>query len=103
MRRYLPVVLFVTFLGCGGPPATTNKPAASTKAADFEKLTDDLLYGSLALSPVSATQAGYHEHNGVRLDEQLDDFSGAGIDALRKFYEGLKGRIDSLDARSLDK
>jgi uncharacterized protein (DUF885 family) len=103
MRRYLPFVLLIGFMGCGGPPATTTQSAASTTATDFEKLTDDFLYGILALSPVAATQAGYHEHNGVELDEQLDDFSTAGMEAQRRFYEGLTTRINSLDAVSLDK
>jgi uncharacterized protein (DUF885 family) len=103
MRRYLPFVLLIGFMGCGGPPATTTQSAASTTATDFEKLTDDFLYGILALSPVAATQAGYHEHNGVQLDEQLDDFSTAGMEAQRRFYEGLTTRINSLDAVSLDK
>ena len=44
---------------------------------DFNKLTDDFMYGALALTPVSATQAGYHEHNGMSLDEALDDYSAA--------------------------
>src|SRR5713226_4282840 len=42
---------------------------------DFSKLTEEFVYSSLALSPVSATSAGYHEHNGVSLDEKLDDYS----------------------------
>ena len=103
MRRYLTVVLLAACVSCGTPPASTTKTASSGSATDFEKLTDDLLYGSLALSPVSATQTGYHEHNGVQLDEQLDDFSAAGIDAQRKFWDGLKTRIDALGAASLDR
>src|SRR5712691_629128 len=106
MRRYLPVALLVALLvgclGCGVPPATSNSDAPRT-AADFEKLTDDLLYGGLALSPVSATQTGYHVHNGVQLDEQIDDFSAAGMEAQRRFWEGLKTRIDALNSASLDK
>ena len=102
MHRYLPIALLLGCLGCSTPPATSNSDAPRT-AADFEKLTDDLLYGSLALSPVSATQAGYHTHNGVQLDEQLDDFSAAGIAAQRLFWEGLKMRIDALNSASLDK
>ena len=70
---------------------------------DFDKLTDDLLYGTLALSPVSATQTGYHEHNGVQLDELLDDYSAAGIEGQRKFYEGLQTRVAALNPASLDK
>src|SRR5712691_5964011 len=106
MRPYLTVALLAGCVGCGAPQNTassTANTAASASAADFEKLTDDLLYGSLALSPVSATQTGYHEHNGVQLDEQIDDFSAAGMDAQRRFWEGLKTRIDALNSASLDK
>jgi len=71
--------------------------------ADFEKMTGELLYGSLALSPVNATQAGYHEHNGMKLDEMLDDYSAPGIEGQRKFYEGSQTRIAALNADSLDK
>jgi hypothetical protein len=74
-----------------------------SSSADFEKLTDDIIYGSLALSPVGATQSGYHEHNGMKLDEMLDDYSAAGIEGQRKFYEGVQTRIAGLNARSLDK
>jgi uncharacterized protein (DUF885 family) len=102
MHRHLPTALLLGCLGCSAPPATSNSDARR-QPADFEKLTDDLLYGSLALSPVSATQAGYHTHNGVQLDEQLDDFSAAGIAAQRLFWEGLKMRIDALNSASLDK
>ena len=55
------------------------------------------------MSPVSATQAGYHEHNGTKLDEQLDDFSAAGIDAQRRFYKDVQGRLASLNPASLDR
>ena len=72
-------------------------------AASFEKLTADFTYGTLALSPVSASQAGYHEHAGVRLDEALDDYSPAGIEAQRRFYQEIQGRIAGLEPGSLDK
>ena len=73
-----------------------------SSAADFDKLTDDLLYGTLALSPVTATQTGYHEHNGVSLDEMLDDYSASGIDTQRKFYNDIQSRVNSLNPTSLD-
>jgi uncharacterized protein (DUF885 family) len=81
-----------------------SKPAAPAAAAapDMDKLTDDFTLGALALSPVSATGAGYHEHNGASLDERLDDYSAAGIDAQRRFYSGVQSRIDALDATKLD-
>jgi uncharacterized protein (DUF885 family) len=68
---------------------------------DFSKLTEDFVYGSLSLSPVSATQAGYHEHQGVRLDEKLDDFSPSGVEAARKFYAGFRDRLASIDQQAL--
>ena len=68
---------------------------------DFSKLTEDFVYGSLALSPVSATQAGYHEHQGVRLDEKLDDFSASGIEASRKFYAGFHDQLAAIDPQML--
>ena len=68
---------------------------------DFSKLTEDFVYGSLALSPVSATQAGYHEHQGVRLDEKLDDFSASGVDATRKFDSEFKDRLAAIDQQTL--
>jgi uncharacterized protein (DUF885 family) len=68
---------------------------------DFSKLTEDFVYGSLALSPVSATQAGYHEHQGVRLDEKLDDFSASGIEASRKFYAGFHDQLAAIDPQTL--
>jgi uncharacterized protein (DUF885 family) len=100
MRRLLPSALTLAIVsGCARP----SPSAAVSTTGDFEKLTDDLLYGTLALSPVFATATGYHEHNGVRLDEQLDDYSPAGIDAQRRLYEELQKRTASLDRSSLDK
>ena len=103
MHRYLTVALLAGCVSCSAPQAATTNTAASSAATDFEKLTDDFLYGSLALAPVNATQVGYHQHNGVQLDEQLDDFSAAGIEAQRRFWEGLKMRIEALSPSSLDK
>ena len=60
---------------------------------DFSKLTEAFVYGSLALSPVSATVAGYHEHQGVRLDERLDDYSPIGIQEQRRFFSDFRDRL----------
>ena len=69
----------------------------------FDKLTEDFLYGSLALSPVSATATGYHVNNGVPLDELLDDYSAGGLDQQRTFYKDFQLRFASLDMSKLDK
>jgi len=75
----------------------------ATEKLDLSKLTEDFVYGSLALSPVSATQAGYHEHQGVRLDKQLDDYSAAGVENQRKFYSGFRDRLAAIQPGSLSK
>ena len=68
---------------------------------DFSKLSEDFVYGSLALSPVSATGAGYHEHRGVHLDEKLDDYSPGGIQEQRQFYSGFRERLALIKPETL--
>lgn len=70
---------------------------------DVSKLTEDFVYGSLALSPVSATSAGYHVHNGERLDEKLDDLGFAGIQEQRKFYSDFRDRLSLIKPDTLSK
>lgn len=59
----------------------------------FPELEKEFIYTSLAFSPVSATSAGYHRHQGVNLDQQLDDYSPASLDRQRKFYGSLRNRM----------
>ena len=68
----------------------------------LDSLTSDLVYGTLALSPVTATAAGYHAHNHTSLDELLDDYSPAGIAAQHDFYQKVLSRINTVSAASLD-
>ena len=84
-------------------PATSQSDTRAAGGPEFEKLTDEFTRGVLALSPVTATQAGYHEHNGMKLDEAIDDFSAAGLDAQRRFYKDVQSRLASLNASSLDR
>jgi uncharacterized protein (DUF885 family) len=51
---------------------------------------------------VTATATGYHQHNGIALDEQLDDYSEAGMAAQRRFYAGFQTRIATVNPASLD-
>jgi uncharacterized protein (DUF885 family) len=103
MKRHLLIILILLCTGCTGQKPAPPADASAPGGADFEKLTNDLLYGSLALSPVTATQMGYHEHNGVQLDDMIDDFSPSGIDAQRKFYQDFQARANAWNAGSLDK
>jgi uncharacterized protein (DUF885 family) len=79
--------------GCG---KKAMEPAA------FEALTSEFVRSSLALAPVSATAAGLHTHNGVLLDEQLDDMSPAGIEAQRKHWRDWQSRLNGVDREKLD-
>ena len=74
-----------------------------TEKQDLSKLTDDFVYGSLALSPVSATAAGYHEHRGVKLDGKLDDYSAAGMQAQEQFYSGIHEPLGGIKQDQLSK
>jgi hypothetical protein len=100
MVRLLPLLLAALLANCSQPRIDARRRRGP---ADFEKLTDDFMYGVLALSPASATQAGYHEHNGMSLDETLDDYSAAGIDAQRRFYRAMQDRVEGIDVAALDR
>jgi uncharacterized protein (DUF885 family) len=88
---FLVVLLLALTAGCGGPPA-----------ASFDSISEDFVLGSLALSPVSATQSGYHEHKGVKLDEALDDYGPQGIAAQRQFYADFSVRLSKLNIGGLN-
>jgi uncharacterized protein (DUF885 family) len=93
MIRFVVMIAVMLMAGCSRP----------TPSVQFDKLTEDFLYGSLALSPVSATATGYHLHNGVPLDELVDDFSTGGLDQQRSFYKDFQLRVANLDVTKLDK
>ncbi len=76
-------------------------PAASP-AADADALVTKFVYQSLALSPVSASAAGYHVHENVRLDGIWDDYSAAGLARLGQFNRLLLDRLDALQHARLD-
>jgi uncharacterized protein (DUF885 family) len=80
--------------------APSAKPASSD--GQFDQLVDDFVMGTLALSPTGATGFGYHVHHGRSLDDQLDDFSPAGIEAQRSFLHDIEFRIGHLDSAALD-
>jgi uncharacterized protein (DUF885 family) len=95
MRHLVPFALFACLTACTQAPSPVPQ--------DSEKLTQDFIYGTLALSPVSATQAGYHQYNGTVLDDLLDDYSAAGLEKQRGFCKGIQDRASAMDAAKLDK
>jgi uncharacterized protein (DUF885 family) len=101
MRQSLNAFFVVGLTAIGIACVTSCKTATPPPKPDFASLTDDFVHGTLALSPVGATSAGYHEHNGVHLDEQIDDFSAAGIDQQHKFYSDFHNRLAAVAQDSL--
>jgi len=66
----------------------------------FSALCDQFVKESLALSPVGASQAGYHKHvdpktkKTIALDAELDDVSPAAVAAQLKFYRDWRGKFE---------
>jgi uncharacterized protein (DUF885 family) len=87
-RPLLPVIAPILALlsGCSG-----HKPAPN-----LSSLVEEFVYTTLSFSPVNATQAGYHEHQGMKLDQMLDDYSPASLDRQRRFYQDFKQRLGEI-------
>ena len=67
--------------------------------AKFAKLSEEFIHETLALSPSSASQAGYHQHvdpktgKTIALDSLLDDMSPAGMARQRHVYAQWRERF----------
>ena len=57
---------------------------------------EDFVQTSLAFSPISATAAGYHAHQGIILDDLLDDYSPSALDGERAFYNQAHAQADEI-------
>src|SRR5213594_2475651 len=82
----LAITAALLFAGCG---------VRKTKQT-FSELEDEFIYTALSFSPVAATSAGYHRHQGANLDQQLDDYSQASLDRQQKFYESIRARLQDI-------
>ena len=75
---------------------------------NFSKLAEQYMYESLAISPVSASYAGYHKHTDAKsgkvleLDAILDDVSPEGWNRQIAFYREWQKRFRQIKAESLD-
>jgi len=71
--------------------AQTSKSSDEANAK-FARLSEEFIHETLALSPATASQAGYHEHvdpktgKTIALDALLDDVSTAGMAEQRRVY-----------------
>jgi uncharacterized protein (DUF885 family) len=79
-----------------GQPSDSSRTSPSQK---FAALSDQFMKDSLALSPSSASAAGYHSHpdaktgKTIALDAELDDLSLESIARQRAFYANWRERF----------
>ena len=79
--------------------AQTSHSSADSAAQKFAQLSDQFMKESLALSPTSASAAGYHRHldprtgKTIELDALLDDASLEGMAQQRAFYQAWRERF----------
>jgi uncharacterized protein (DUF885 family) len=94
-------ILLLLFLPAAFITAQTIKQTESEANTKFAQMTDQFVKDSLALSPVNASQAGYHKHKdpktgkAIDLDAQLDDVSPQGVVAQEKFYRAWRHRFQT--------
>ena len=93
--------------------AVTNACKTETPEEDFAEIVATFPFQSLALTPIAATAAGYHEHvegadeeglggTKIALDEMLDDYSPAGVQKRVSFYKDFRKRLhDAVEREKL--
>src|SRR5580658_9425994 len=90
------VISLMVLLPSGTGSADSQSSAGSKK---FAALSEQFMKDGLALSPTSASQAGYHTHidpqtgKKIELDAELDDVSLKAMDEQRAFYVRWRQRF----------
>jgi len=79
-----------------------------TANPEFDGLASQFMIESLVLSPVNASQAGYHRHTSadgktIELDAMLDDLGPDGIRAQHEFNVKWRDRFAAIDRKSLSR
>ena len=68
--------------------------SCTPKPQRFSQIAEEYVLNTLTFAPSQATAAGYHRHNGVPMDELLDEFSVVTANRQRAYYSrfssGLK-------------
>ncbi len=100
MKYLLRILLFLSLVTIF-TTAQTMKQTNTQGNAKFAQMSDQFVKDSLALSPVNASQAGYHKHEDAKtgktidLDAQLDDVGPQGVAAQEKFYRAWRKRFQT--------
>jgi len=99
-RKTMPFISIV--IGAVVALVSSSLPAqapSSEASARFARLCEDFIHETLAVSPSTASQAGYHFHvdpktgNKIALDALLDDMSPTGMAEQRNVYVLWRGRF----------
>ena len=116
MKIVLKTVLLL-LIASGALFAQAMKPSDQASSsvppgnATFAQLADQFVMGSLALFPVNASYAGFHQYTdpktgkAIELDAELDDVSAKRVAAQEAFYRAWRARfqketpVASLDAQ----
>src|SRR5271165_1280423 len=99
--KYALCILLVLSLATIPTTAQTMKQSDTQANAKFAQMCDQFVKDSLALSPVNASQAGYHQHKDpktgktIDLDAQLDDVSSQAMAEQEKFYREWRKRFQT--------
>jgi uncharacterized protein (DUF885 family) len=71
------------------------------KPEEFDALAESFVFDTLALAPVTATVAGYHQHKGVALDTQLDDWSTEGLKRQQQVWADYRKKFAGFERAKL--
>jgi uncharacterized protein (DUF885 family) len=92
------VILLLVISSAAGAQGPTK--AVTTEGNKvFAQLTDQFVKESLALSPVNASYAGFHQYKDpktgkvIELDAELDDVSAKAVTEQEAFYRAWRGRF----------
>ncbi|HST77653.1 MAG TPA: hypothetical protein VLN58_04105, partial [Verrucomicrobiae bacterium] len=102
--RFLVILTFFGSLTAFAQAAQSTSAAQSSPTVTFEcgakseaflDKANRLVLAELALQPVEANQIGLHEYQGKSLDDQLDDYSPAGVAAARELLTAGRACFNS--------
>jgi len=85
MPKRLSAAAAVMLLGSCGPSGPPQR---------MVDLVKEFVYTSLSFSPIQATNAGYHVHNGTVLDEVLDNYDETEMRRQREYYKDFRKRLE---------
>jgi uncharacterized protein (DUF885 family) len=92
-------VILLLVVSCAAGAQGPKKTVTTEGNKVFAQLTDQFVKESLALSPVNASYAGFHQYKDpktgkvIELDAELDDVSAKAVAEQEAFYRAWRGRF----------